>query len=114
MLLTRMDKILTERDQGRVVKRVARETAGLFKGLFPISLTRALAASGDAEKWAASGAEAFHEALFAQLEDLRTAKFAVSQEDDFSRSGRVVVPSRIRPRPLSARRPSQRSNHGAA
>ena len=114
MLLTRMDKILSERDQGRVVKRVARETEGLFKGLFPISLTRALAAEGDAEKWAASGAEAFHEALAEQLEELRTAKFAVSHDLGRPRSDRVVTPSRIRPRPLSTRRASRGSGHDAA
>ncbi len=114
MLLTRMDKILSERDRGRLVKRVARETEGLFKGLFPISLTRALAADGDAEKWTASGAEAFHEALFAQLEDLRTAKFAVSHDLDLPRSDRVVTPSRIAPRPLSARRASRGPGHDAA
>ncbi len=114
MLLTRMDKILSERDQGRVVKRVARETQGMFKELFPISLTRALAAGGDPEKWSASGAGVFHEALFAHLDDLRTEKFRLSEETAPSQPDRVVAPSRIRPRPLSARRPRRSAGPDAA
>ena len=63
LLLTRMDKILNERDCDRVVRRVAKETKGLFRAQFPISLTKALAAGEDREKWEASGAEAFTQAL---------------------------------------------------
>lgn len=59
LLLTRMDKILSERDKGRVVRRVRHETEGLFRALFGISLTDALAAGDDEEAWRASGADDF-------------------------------------------------------
>ena len=63
LLITRMDKLLTERDRARVVRRVARETAGQFAAVFPVSLTQALGAGYDAERWMASGAEAFSQHL---------------------------------------------------
>ncbi len=63
LLLTRMDKLTEERDRRRVLARVRRETDGLFAEVFPISLTRALAAGEDSAAWEASGAEAFMSAL---------------------------------------------------
>ena len=111
LLLTRMDKILSERDQLRVAKRVGRETVGLFKEIFPISLTRALSADGDAEKWAASGAEDFSNALHDLLTEIGERKdaFADAQapaaEDEPSR---FVMPSRIQPKRLLARRTTSR------
>ncbi len=63
LLLTRMDKLVEERDRRRVVARVRRETQGLFSDVFPVSLTRALAAGDDSTAWEASGAEAFMTAL---------------------------------------------------
>lgn len=70
LLITRMDKLLTEKDQRRVVKRVTRETNGLFANLFPISLTQALEASDDSEKWEKCGAAAFTEGLIDLMHDL--------------------------------------------
>ncbi|MGI9390988.1 MAG: dynamin family protein [Boseongicola sp.] len=105
LLLTRMDKILSERDQMRVVKRVGRETDGLFKELFPISLTQALSAGNDREKWTASGAEAFTDALIELLSetsgDGANAPEAAQEEDEMP--ARTVMPARVRPRPLKAR-----------
>lgn len=63
LLLTRFDKIMTDKDRLRVLKRVNSETKGLFARFFPISLTRATAAGNDYDEWKASGAEAFTEAL---------------------------------------------------
>ncbi|MDV7141147.1 dynamin family protein [Tropicimonas sp. TH_r6] len=63
LLLTRMDKLTEERDRRRVLARVRQETEGLFAEVFPISLTRALAAGEDSAAWEASGAEAFMSAL---------------------------------------------------
>ena len=63
LLLTRFDKLLTETDRQRVLRRVQRETDGLFAGCFPISLTEALAAKDDRDRWERSGAEAFMESL---------------------------------------------------
>ena len=59
LLITRWDKLTTEKDQSRVRRRIEKETRGLFGATFPISLTRALAAGEDYDKWVASGAEAF-------------------------------------------------------
>lgn len=59
LLLTRFDKITDPRDRRRVVRRVTKETDGLFADVFPISLTDALAAGDDREAWEKSGAEAF-------------------------------------------------------
>jgi hypothetical protein len=63
MLITRFDKILGDSDRLRVLKRVATETEGLFSGLFPISLTGAIAAGDDNDLWVESGAHAFAEAF---------------------------------------------------
>jgi GTP-binding protein EngB required for normal cell division len=59
LLLTRFDKITDANDRRRVVKRVTKETDGLFADVFPVSLTDALAAGDDREAWEKSGAEAF-------------------------------------------------------
>ncbi|MFC2968008.1 dynamin family protein [Acidimangrovimonas pyrenivorans] len=67
LLLTRFDKLLTDKDRTRVLRRVARETEGLFADCFPISLTEALEARDDRERWERSGAEAFMEALVERL-----------------------------------------------
>lgn len=64
LLVTRFDKIIGDADRMRVLKRVQSETQGLFAGFYPISLTQAMAAGDDQEKWVASGGYAFTNALF--------------------------------------------------
>lgn len=64
LLVTRFDKIISEADRLRVLKRVATETRGLFAEFFPISLTQAMAAGDDQKVWVASGGYAFTNALF--------------------------------------------------
>jgi hypothetical protein len=59
LLLTRFDKLLSEDDRSRVLRRVRRETEGLFADCFPVSLTIAAAADDDPDKWEESGAEPF-------------------------------------------------------
>lgn len=63
LLITRIDKLLTERDRRRVGKRVLSETEGMFFDRFPLSLTRALEAADDRDKWISSGAERFSQSL---------------------------------------------------
>jgi len=63
IIISQFDKLRTERDQSRVLERVRKETAGLFKGVFPVSLTGALNAQDDADKWERSGAARFTEEL---------------------------------------------------
>ncbi|MCO8146282.1 dynamin family protein [Rhodovulum tesquicola] len=72
LLLTRCDKLLTEEDRARVLKRVRRETEGLFAASFPISLTEAVEGRTDPALWAASGAEAFGQCLVRLLQDMQT------------------------------------------
>ena len=59
LLLTRFDKLVTQGDRERVLKRVRHETEGLFAGCLPISLTQASAAEDDPDLWLQSGADAF-------------------------------------------------------
>lgn len=56
LLLTRFDKLLTERDRNRVLARVRRETAGLFSDIYPVCLTEALVAGDDRDLWNKCGA----------------------------------------------------------
>lgn len=55
LLLTRYDKLLTDSDRRRVVARVRKETDGLFRELFPISLIEAMEAGDNHDQWAAGG-----------------------------------------------------------
>ncbi len=105
LLLTRIDKILSDRDRMRVVKRVGRETDGLFKALFPISLTQALAAGDDPEKWNVSGAEAFSDALMELLNEISGDGIQDEDEarDEDDTPARTVIPARVQPKPLKAR-----------
>lgn len=59
LLITQFDKLVSERDQARVLARVKKETAGQFSAVYPVSLMNALKAGDDPEAWAASGAGDF-------------------------------------------------------
>jgi len=63
LLITRFEKLLTEADRQKVIKRVRRETQGKFSGLFPISLTEAIQGQEDRDLWELSGAENFTQCL---------------------------------------------------
>ncbi|MEM9248334.1 MAG: dynamin family protein [Pseudomonadota bacterium] len=67
LLLTRIDRVVEARDRRRLITRVARETDGLFAGVYPVSLTGALAAGQDSAAWAASGAADLMDAFSAIL-----------------------------------------------
>jgi hypothetical protein len=67
LLVTRFDKIHGESDRARVMRRVERETEGLFAARLPISLTEALSAGEDEELLERSGALAFRDTLLAIL-----------------------------------------------
>jgi len=73
LLITRFDKLTTERDRNRVYKRVLHETKGQFGGTFPISLLQALRAGDDVDKWDASGAGAFSDHLIEVVQELKLA-----------------------------------------
>lgn len=73
LLITRFDKLTTERDRNRVLKRVMHETKGQFGGTFPISLLQALQAGEDFDKWDSSGAGAFSDHLIDMVQELTLA-----------------------------------------
>jgi len=84
LLVTRMDKLLTERDRLRVIARVEREAGEYFKCVLPISLTEALSARDDDEVLESSGTGAFIDALIGLVEEMgfRPREAAESEADD--------------------------------
>jgi hypothetical protein len=72
LLVTRVDKLLTDRDRTRVLARVAREAGPMFREVLPISLVQALeAGESNPELWTSSGGAAFSEALLSLIGDLQ-------------------------------------------
>ncbi|PJE34431.1 hypothetical protein CVM52_22290 [Pseudooceanicola lipolyticus] len=67
LLISQIDKLAAGRDRARVLARVRKETAGLFRGVYPVALLEALNAGDDAGRWAESGAAAFIETLVEML-----------------------------------------------
>jgi hypothetical protein len=122
LLLTRMDKILSERDQGRVIKRVESETKGLFRKVLPVSLIRALEAEEGSDTWDTCGAtdlvallnelvsevangEAPKPAAFAAAPgtgETPKPKAADAVSPPRAKPARMVMPTRVRPRPLQS------------
>jgi hypothetical protein len=112
LLVTRFDKLHGEHDRARVLRRVERETEGLFCARLPISLTEALSAGDDADLLEKSGAAAFRRELVALLDRLagslghdRAARTAETLARDGlvaplgeGRTARGITPSRILPR----------------
>ncbi|WP_245943024.1 dynamin family protein [Rhodovulum viride] len=119
LLLTRFDKLVTERDRARVLRRVRRETEGLFADICPIALTDALDARDNPARWAASGADGFGHALRQVLRLLgatandRDAPVLLDPDWRVGGAGMPVRPRRVQidesrtrsPRPLRAQRP---------
>jgi len=79
LLLTRWDKVPSDQDRTRIVRRLERETIGLFKAMLPVSLTDAIASGDDVEAWAQSGGEALMSHLTEMLAELKTDKPAVAK-----------------------------------
>lgn len=59
LLLTRADKLTSDRDRRKVVSRVRSETEGLFRYVLPISLLQAATQQDDYEAWQKTGAGEF-------------------------------------------------------
>jgi hypothetical protein len=85
LLLTRADMLLTERDRSKVLKRVQRETEGLFAKVQMISLLEAREAEDKEEVWRRSGAEEFVKD-FMHLLDVMSghARDGTTHQDDAS------------------------------
>ena len=79
LLITRFDKLTTERDKNRVLARVKHETKGQFGATFPVSLLQALNAGEDYDAWDASGAGAFTEHLIEMVQELTLAVAASTE-----------------------------------
>ncbi len=127
LLLTRMDKIRSERDRGRVVKRVQSEVEGLFRDVLPVSLIKAIESKGDPDAWAESGADRLVKSLIELTDEVATGRMGrrVSRkirpetrprdagledaigERVVERPAKIVMPTRVRPRPLVSRPPSR-------
>lgn len=59
LLVTQVDKLRNDRDLERVMARVRKETDGLFKAVYPLSIIEAINAGDDVTKWQDSGAAEF-------------------------------------------------------
>jgi hypothetical protein len=73
LLVTRFDKLTTDRDRRRVLARLGKETKGLFGEMFPISLTEALAAGDDYDAFDKSGGGAFLQHLIPLIDTLNAS-----------------------------------------
>lgn len=119
LLVTRFDKLVTERDRARVLARVTAETEGLFAGIYPLSLLDALKATEaeDAEGWDKSGARRFASDLHVALaafdpsipvpsaaqEDAAPASDPAQDTSGAASLVRRIIPRRVRPSGRSAR-----------
>ena len=116
LLVTRFDKIVGESDRLRVLKRVSMETKALFSGFFPISLTQAMAAGEDEDKWRETGAEAFAEALFDLVQRLterdlkadRDAEATMAEGEDEDIEDQGPIAARFARLPLAEEAPAAR------
>ncbi|PUB17560.1 dynamin family protein [Yoonia sediminilitoris] len=102
LLITRYDKLTTDKDRRRVFKRVRRETDGQFGGTFPISLLQALEAGDDYDKWDGSGAGPFVDHLLETIQKLSTLA-ARSPQPLYNITGDNAVPEPAAP-PVAPRR----------
>ncbi len=112
LLLTRMDKITSERDRVRLLRRVMHETQGLFAEVLPISLLQAVEAGEDKEAWRASGADVFSNKLLDIVHGIdgaperpKTARPDTEVVDEFGSGASAanpaspsVMPTRVTPR----------------
>lgn len=83
LLVTQVDKLRVDRDVDRVLTRVRKETEGLFKAVYPISIIEALNAEDDLKKWQESGAADFVDHLVELLlnaSELGDTELGASQE----------------------------------
>ena len=80
LLLTRVDKLTSERDRRKVIRRVRAETEGLFLECLPISLLQATTEQDDYEVWYRSGAGEFAKHFAALLQGLSPAIEAIDRD----------------------------------
>jgi hypothetical protein len=121
--VTRIDKVLTERDRDRLMSRIRRETAGMFRDVFPIDLLSAQAAGATAEGSGIGPARAALEALLGEAEGApgdasgapgegRSVPATVLHLEDHAagRARSLILPRRI----SAGRRPRRTSESGGS
>ncbi|MFK7751539.1 MAG: dynamin family protein [Sedimentitalea sp.] len=82
LLLTRADKLTSARDRARVIKRIRRETRGLFADVLAISLLEATQNQQDYDTWSKSGAEDFARRLVEMLHAVAPGTVALPEVPD--------------------------------
>lgn len=114
LLVTRFDKLTTERDQKRVLARLAHETKGKFAEIFPMSLLQALNAGKDFQAWEQSGAAAMLDHLSSTLMTLGGGAPATAQSAE-GKADNVTPISAHRPESgISDIQPVRRQAEGTA
>jgi GTP-binding protein EngB required for normal cell division len=119
LLVTRFDKLTSQRDRDRVLARLRAEAGANFRAIFPVSLLDAVSAGDDRDRWERSGAEPFVRYLVDLLLHPEKQARPISQPapdataprevpvatgDDAAQGGAVrVLPTRVRPVAGSAR-----------
>lgn len=80
LLLTRIDKILSQNDRQRVLRRVRGEVGQMFRAVLPVSLTDAQAAGEEPDLLRASGLEAVLEGLLDIIGDLEPGLAGLAED----------------------------------
>lgn len=81
LLLTRVDKLNSERDRQKVIRRVRAETEGLFLDCLPISLLQATTEHEDYDAWCQSGAGEFAKQFASLLRGLSASAEIAAQDE---------------------------------
>lgn len=118
LLVTRFDKLTTDRDRRRVLARVKTETRDRFLSVFPVSLLDALSSGDDRGRWEKSGAEPFIQSLLELLvapeppQDSEPAGIAAEPENGASPAITPVRPARVIPKQAQTQRPAASTRPG--
>jgi GTPase Era involved in 16S rRNA processing len=102
LLITRMDKILSERDRHRVLHRVRRETDGAFSDVLPISLTQALSDPNNPDVIDASGADAMFRFLADALHKIDLAERSQFVGAPLTQAVKPCEATKVQPDPAEA------------
>ena len=104
LLITRIDKILSEGDRLRLVSRVRREAGSMFREVLPVSLVDVEDADGDPEAWQESGLEAVLgglQEIIAELERVLASEPRTRASDVFL-ADRTTSAAPVEPAPPAA------------
>ena len=117
LVVSRWDKLTNDRDRARVMARLGAEAGSRFRAIYPVSLTDAVGAGDDRDRWVRSGAEPFVCGLLDLIlngEIVPPAGAEVpgdppAEPIDLARArdtgaGERIVPQRVRPQPDGPRR----------